>query len=306
MELPKWNELLLNALKAYGDGDPHINRAIKVDVADSLNLPEELREEKTALHGDNKIEGRVGWAISALKIAGLLENYTRGSNIITEAGKNLLKTNPTVLTEQFLKENYASYKQNMDLNQDRQRNRRVNGENNDNSMSISDYTPEEAIDKGILEINSQLNNELLKKLRSVDPFRFEEVVADLLTAMGYGELTVTQKTNDGGIDAVVNEDKLGLDKILVQAKRYAEGNNINELPLRNFVGALATRNVNKGIFVTTSSFTTKAINAVNGMQMKVILIDGEKLAQLMIENNIGVAVKKSYCIKQIDSDFFDN
>ena len=304
MELPKWNQLFLPALKAYGDGKPHINRDVKVKVADSLGLPDDLRYVKTALHGENKIEGRVGWAISALKIAGLLENHSRGSNIITQKGKELLLAPPANFNEQFLLDNFPTYRLNKEANISRNREKTVNGKLSEPSILTSDYTPEETIEKSVDTLNLQLNNELLSKLRTIDPYRFEEVVANLLEAMGYGELTVTKKSNDGGIDAIVNEDKLGLDKILVQAKRYAPGNMVNELEIRNFAGALATRNVRKGIFVTTSTFSQKAINAVSGMQIK--LIDGERLAGLMIENNIGVSVEKTYYVRQIDSDYFDN
>lgn len=304
MELPKWNQLFLPALKAYSDQKPHINRAVKVMVADSLGLPDDLRNIRTALHGENKIEGRVGWAISALKIAGLLENYSRGSNIITPKGKEILLSPPTDFNEQYLLDNFPTYRSNKEKNLNKQREKHTNDKPSDYSTLISDYTPEEIIEKSVDTLNLQLNNELLVKLRTIDPYRFEEVVANLLEAMGYGELTVTKKSSDGGIDAVVNEDKLGLDKILVQAKRYADSNVVNELDLRNFAGALATNNVRKGIFVTTSSFSQKAESAVSSMQIK--LINGEQLARLMIENNIGVSVEKTYHIKHIDSDYFDN
>ena len=292
------------ALKAYADGQPHVNRAVKVLVADGLELPEDLRNEKTELQKENKIEGRVGWAISALKIAGLLENHSRGRNIITQMGRDLLANPPADLNEQYLKMNFASYRENKLANQERQRERRINGEIINDSNYISDYTPQEGVEKGIETLNRQLTDELLTKIREIDPYRFEEVVADLLTAMGYGQLTVTQKSNDGGIDAVVNEDKLGLDKILVQAKRYKEDNIVNELAIRNFAGALATRNVKKGIFVTTSSYSQKAIEAVAGMQ--VVLVDGDTLAKLMIDNNIGTSIEKTFYIRGLDSDYFDN
>ena len=303
MELPKWNQILLPTLKAYGDGTPQINRGVKVIVADSLGLSEELRSERTAVNKENKIEGRVGWAISALKVAGLLENHSRGSNIITDAGKKLLSSQPADLTEKYLEEHYPSYLQNKLENINRYREKKLNGGSSDQSALIEDYTPEEAISKSVSKLEKQLSDELLLKIRSIDPYRFEEIVADLLTAMGYGELTVTQKSSDGGIDAIVNEDKLGLDKILVQAKRYAADNIVNELAIRNFAGALATRNVSKGIVVTTSSFSLKAISSVSGMQIR--LIDGDELAQLMIENNIGASIENTYYIRRLDSDYFD-
>lgn len=303
MGLPRWNQVLLPTLKAYGDGEPHINRGIKVIVADSLGLSDDLRNERTAVNKENKIEGRVGWAISGLKIAGLLENHSRGSNIITEAGKKLLASQPPDLTEKYLEEHYPSYLQNKIENLNRYREKKLNGGSLDQSALIEDYTPEEAISKSINTLEKQLSDELLTKLRSIDPYRFEQIVADLLTAMGYGELTVTQKSSDGGIDAIVNEDRLGLDKILVQAKRYAADNIVNELAIRNFAGALATRNVSKGIVVTTSSFSQKAIASVAGMQVR--LIDGGELAQLMMENNIGASVESTYYVRRLDSDYFD-
>lgn len=304
MELPKWNQLFLPTLRAYSNGDPQINRSVKVVVADSLCLTDELRNERTAGKNQNKIEGRVGWAISALKIAGLLENHSRGSNIITDTGKKLLQSPPAEFNEKYLEENYPIYLQNKMDNINRYREKKLNGDvSTDQSALIEDYTPEEAISKSISTIEKQLSDELLAKLRTIDPYRFEQIVADLLSAMGYGDLTVTQKSSDGGIDAIVNEDKLGLDKILVQAKRYATDNIVNELAIRNFAGALATRNVSKGIVVTTSSFSQKAINSVVSLQVK--LIDGDKLAQLMIENNIGTSVENTYYIRRLDSDYFD-
>ena len=302
-EIPKWNQLFMPTLKAYSDGEPHVNRSVKVIVADSLELPDELRNERTAVHKENKIEGRVGWAISALKIAGLLENHSRGSNIITHAGKTLLQSPPADLNEKYLEENYPSYLQNKQENLLRYREKKLHNDYADQSTLIEDYTPEEAISKSVSTLEKQLSDELLNKLRNIDPYRFEQIVADLLTAMGYGELTVTQKSSDGGIDAIVNEDKLGLDKILVQAKRYAADNIVNELAIRNFAGALATRNINKGIVATTSSFSPKAIDSVSGMQIR--LINGNELAQLMLENNIGASVENTYYIRRLDSDYFD-
>ncbi len=155
------------------------------------------------------------------------------------------------------------------------------------------------------QLIAKLSFDLLEKLQSVDPFRFEYIVAELLTKMGYGDLTVTKKSGDGGIDAIVNEDKLGLDKILIQAKRYKEDNIINEKVVRDFLGALAAEQVQKGIIVTTSKFAEKAKVTARQSDKKVVLIDGPKLANLLIENNIGVNLEKTIFIKTLDTDYFN-
>ena len=255
MEMPKWNELFKEVLIYYSDGEPHVNREAKIKIADSLNLPDELRREQTEQLKENKIEGRVGWALSALKIAGLLEQHERGSFLITEEGKELLNKLPAVFDEKYLINNYKSYKLNFEKNRNKAKEKKEPKLKED---KIDDLTPIELMEEGINKANLNLANELLDKLHKSDPTQFEHIVADLLEKMGYGDLEVTQQSNDGGIDAIVNEDKLGLNKILVQTKRYAKENKINELQIRNFLGALATEKVQKGIFVTTSFFDRRA------------------------------------------------
>src|SRR5574344_1421718 len=286
-KMPKWNELFLPVIKFYSDGKEHINREAKVKIADTLNLSEELRNEKTELHKENKIEGRIGWALSALKIAGLLEQYERGSFKITKLGIELLNNMPSNLDEQYLIDNYQAYRKNKEEN-------------------IDNYTPNERIDNAINELEEKLSTDLIEKLYIVDPYRFEEIVADLLDKMGYGDLEVTQKSVDGGIDAIVNEDKLGLDKILIQAKRFKNDNIIHEKLIRDFVGALSIKKVQKGILVSTSRFDKKAIEAAKNSDKKIILIDGKKLTELMIEYGIGTTTVVSYNIKNLDTDYFDN
>src|SRR5574344_1367818 len=298
-KMPKWNELFLPVIKFYSDGKEHINREAKVKIADTLNLSEELRNEKTELHKENKIEGRVGWALSALKIAGILEQYERGSFKITKLGMELLKKLPTNLDEQYLIDNYPTYKKNKEVNIS-------NRKSKDKKENIDNYTPNERIDNAINELEEKLSNDLIEKLYIVDPYRFEEIVADLLDKMGYGDLVVTQKSNDGGIDAIVNEDKWGWDKILIQAKRYNSDNIIHEKLIRDFVGALSIKKVQKGIFVSTSTFDKKAIEAAKNSDKKIVLIDGKKLTELMIEYNIGTTIVESYSIKNLDTDYFDN
>lgn len=302
-DMPKWNELFLPVIKYYSDGKAHNNRKAKVEIADSLNLKEELRQATNDKYKDNKIENRIGWALSALKIAGLLEQYQRGSFILTDLGKQLLENLPTCFDEKFLIDNYPLYKQNIEKNKLNYKNKKSS--NIDRDSIINDYTPIERIDNAISELEQELSVDLMEKLHNVDPYRFEEIVADLLTKMGYGDLEVTKKSNDGGIDAIVNQDKLGLEKIFVQAKRYAENNIVTEKYVRDFLGALSAKKVQKGIFVTTSSFDKNAIMSAKNSDKKIRLIDKDELAELMIKYEIGITKIKSYDIKIVDTDYFE-
>lgn len=304
-EMPKWNELFTEALMYYADGVPHNNRQAKIKIADQLNLTEELRMEKTEKHGENKIEGRVGFALSALKISGLLDQYQRGQFVLTEEGRKLLDNLPEVLDQKYLINNYESYRKRREKNALRAKEKNISQKNNQIDL-IEDLTPEELITRAMSDIKINLSNELLENLYVIDPFKFEYIIADLLEKMGYGDLEVTQKTNDGGIDATVNEDKLGLDKILVQTKRYAENNIIREKQIRDFLGALSAEKVQKGIFVTTSSFDQKALKLARDAEKKLVLIDGQQLTELMIDYQVGTSTQKTYTIKAIDTDYFDN
>jgi restriction system protein len=163
-------------------------------------------------------------------------------------------------------------------------------------------SPQDLIDEGFNKIESDVKTELLQKLKKIDPYFFEKVVLRLLNKMGYGEFIETSKSNDGGIDGIINEDKLGLDKIYIQAKRFNEGK-VREKDIRNFIGAMSG-DTNKGVFVTTSDFDVKAIEKAQSAHHKIICIDGKKLVTLMHEFNVGIQVKTTYEIKQIDEDFF--
>jgi restriction system protein len=173
---------------------------------------------------------------------------------------------------------------------------------------LADETPEERIVAAHNELNETLMTELLSQLTKVDPFRFEQIVLDLLGAMGYGgsfkeAVTLTQKTADEGIDGVINQDRLGLDVVYVQAKRWK--GNVGREAIQNFVGALTGKRASKGVFITTSGFNSNAIAYAANLPQKVILMDGRRLAELMIEHNIGVSQERPYIVKKIDSDYFE-
>jgi restriction system protein len=172
----------------------------------------------------------------------------------------------------------------------------------------SGATPNEVIDAAFDSLHATLKSELLELVQKIDPFRFERLVLDLLLAMGYGgsreeAATVTQKSNDEGIDGLINEDRLGLDRLYVQAKRWKDS--VGRPQIQNFVGALAGQHAQKGIFITTSDFSSGACQYVKNLPQRVILIDGQRLAELMIEHNIGVSRAYGYEIKRIDSDYFE-
>ncbi|MFT5634235.1 MAG: restriction system protein, partial [Rubritalea sp.] len=169
-------------------------------------------------------------------------------------------------------------------------------------------TPKELIENAVSELDESLQSDILENLLNTDPYRFEQIVIDVLVAMGYGgsreeAAKVTQKSNDGGIDGIINEDRLGLDVIYVQAKRYK--NNVGRVDVQNFVGALAGKQAHKGIFITTSDFNNNATEYAQAVPQKIILIDGNRLADLMIEHNVGVSTEQTISIKRIDTDYFE-
>lgn len=168
---------------------------------------------------------------------------------------------------------------------------------------IQTSSPQDLIDDGFNKIENEIKSELLHKLKNTDPYFFEKVVLRLLKKMGYGEFIETAKSGDGGIDGIINEDKLGLDKIYIQAKRFNEGK-VREKDIRNFIGAMSG-DTNKGVFVTTSDFDEKALDKARSAHHKIICINGLKLVSLMHEFNVGLQIKTTYEIKQIDEDFFD-
>ncbi len=304
--MPRWDELLTLALQYYGDDEPHNNRAARIDIADAINLTEELRQEKYTKSKGNKIENRAGWALSGLKIAGLLRQYERGSFQITDEGKKLLRKLPEHFDEKFLKENYPAYQENCMRNQQNYLQKKNASDNGTSNIAVSSLDPRERIEDAFSELNNKLGNELLEQLCSIDPYVFERVVSDLLIKMGYGDSETTPKSRDGGIDAIVKEDKLGLDKIFVQVKRYSKDNPITEKQMRDFLGALSAWGVQKGIFVTTSHFDKRARLSAEKSDKKVRLVEGDELASLMIEYGIGVSTIHSYEIKIFDGDYFDN
>ncbi|MCP3682892.1 MAG: restriction endonuclease [bacterium] len=297
MTIPDYQSLMLPLLKFLSDEQEHKTREAVEKLSDEFNLSEDERKELLPSGQQPIIDNRVGWARTYMLKAGLLEAPKRGYIKISEKGKEILKQNPERINVKFLE-------QFPDFIEFRTIKKETSKENSKEDEELEDITPDELMGKGYNLITASLAQELLEKIRKVDPSFFEEVVGKLLFAMGYGTCEITGGSGDKGVDGIVNQDKLGLDRIFFQAKRYDESNSVNARDVRDFVGTLDLHGVNKGIFITTSRFPKDTNEILKKTPKNIILIDGPKLAKLMMEHNVGVSSQKTYQIKQIDTDFF--
>ena len=300
MATPNYQQLMLPVLKFHADKSEHQTREIAELVADFLNLSDEDRNETLKTSDRTKFYDRINWALTYLRQAGLLISERRTYNKITERGLNLLSTNPSEITNETLKQ-YDDF--NNFLNRTRKSKGTSSVENNSDDKS----TPEDLIDDAKGKLAAQLETELLEKIKQMSPTFFEELVAKLLLAMGYGgsESDILQhrgKTGDGGIDGIIKQDTLGLDKIYIQAKRWES--NVGKPEVQKFVGALLELQATKGVFITTAGFAPSTEEYTKRVPANIILINGDLLVKLMIEHNVGVQVKNTIKIKKIDENFF--
>ncbi|HTO15622.1 MAG TPA: restriction endonuclease [Edaphocola sp.] len=288
-ELPKFHETFNPILDILSNGEIIHSREMQKKVIEKYyaHLPKELLEEKTK-SGENLINNRIAWGKSYLKKGGYIHYPLRGSVQITEKG-----------LAQKTHLNLSSLEQESSLIDFYQT---ENDKNSTEIKKISNDSPQDLVDEGFNQIEKETKNDLLEKLKSIDPYYFEKVILILLKKMGYGDFIETAKSSDGGIDGIINEDKLGLDKIYIQAKRFTE-NKVREKDIRNFIGAMSG-DTNKGVFVTTSLFDKNAEEKAKNAHHKIILIDGNKLVDLMHEYNVGVQIKAIYEVKHLDEDFF--
>ncbi|MEM7602385.1 MAG: restriction endonuclease, partial [Verrucomicrobiota bacterium] len=271
------------------------------------DFPEEIRNSRTK-SGQTHIQNRAGWAMSSLVKAKFIAKHPteKFTYEITQAGRDYLDQHQGPITPEDL-ENLDGYIEAWE--EASRRKQKAKGEVPTPAPKVETRTPDELIEAAIQELDEELRTSLLEHLLNSNPYHFEQIVIDVLVAMGYGgsreeAAQVTQKSNDGGIDGIINEDRLGLDVIYVQAKRYL--NKVGRVDIQNFVGALAGNQAHKGIFITTSGYNDNAIEYARTVPQKVILIDGQRLAELMIEHNVGVSTENTIEIKQIDSDYFED
>lgn len=301
--IPDYQSLMLPLLKLVSDGGEHNYRDLIEKLAVEFQISDEERKELLASGNQAVFDNRVGWAKTYLKKAGLLDSPKRATFVITEIGRQTLSRNPDRIDAKYLRQFPAFLEfQNASRND-------TETEEEISTVTINEQTPEENLDKAYQRIRKALASELLNKVVELSPAFFERLVVELLVKMGYGGSIkdagkAIGKSGDEGIDGTIKEDKLGLDIIYIQAKRWKPGNVIGRPELQKFVGALAGQGAKKGIFITTSSFTKDALDYTPRNETKIVLIDGEQLAQLMIDYNLGCTSQQTYEIKKIDSDYF--
>jgi restriction system protein len=293
---------MLPIMKIAEDGNEHTARELRQRIGEQLGLTEEERKELLPSGTQPVFTNRLAWARAHLTMAGLLEKTGKGRFRITQRGKEAMASNPPTVNLRFLFQFPEYAKARNEAKTD------TAAEPASHASTTEVASPQERIELAFRDLNNSLTTELRSKLASIDPFRFEQVVLDLLVKMGYGgskkeAAQVTQRTADEGIDGLINEDRLGLEVIYIQAKRWKH--KVGRPEIQNFVGAIAGKKAGKGIFITTSDFHDNAREYAASLHQKLVLIDGRRLAELMIEHNIGVAPEQPYIIKKIDTDYFD-
>lgn len=294
-QIPKFHETFIPILKALeNQGEVH-SEDLKRKVRDNsyADLAPELLTQKIS-SGGLLIINRIGWGISYLKQGKFVEQPRRAYVKITSKGLNALKSGKLTYADLKKDKDYLQYQDSKD---------RAKKETPIEATE-KDYSPQDLIEDGFLSIKQNIKAELLERLKNIDPFYFEKVILILLKRMGYGEFVETKKTGDGGIDGIINQDQLGINKIYIQAKRYAE-NKVREKDIRNFIGAMSGDTMN-GVFVTTSTFDEAAVVKAREAHHKIILIDGTKLTELMFEFGVGVQTINTYEMKEVDDDFFED
>tara|TARA_R110001583_G_scaffold17299_1_gene70105 strand:+ start:4975 stop:5919 length:945 start_codon:yes stop_codon:yes gene_type:complete len=309
MAVPDFQFFMLPLLSELADGQEHKLQDLYVLLAKKANLSDEDKDELLPSGKQRVFHNRIGWARTYLKKAGLLDAVKLGVFVITEDGKTLLKSNPTQINKSTLAQ-YSLFQEWQNGTSDLSVSPALNtiplaGGEPDTSMS-----PTEQMEASFAIIQSELSDEILTLIRDSSPRFFETLVVDLMLAMGYGGWSkdsgkATQYSADGGIDGVINEDPLGLDTIYLQAKRYRESNTVGRPDIQAFSGALDMQRARKGVFITTSKFSSDALDYVQRIEKKIVLIDGQQLAEMMIKYNLGVSVKSTYQVKNIDTDYFN-
>ena len=303
MAIPDYQTLMLPLLRLAADQQEHrIRDAVEI-LAENLDLSDEERSQLLPSGSQPVFNNRVAWARTYLKQAGLLEAPRRGFFKITQVGLDLLTSNPSRVDNSTL-ETYPAFIE------FKNRRREASDEQQMESTSEASWnqTPEDALASAYKKLRADIESELLDTLKQASPSFFERVVIDLLVQMGYGgnrhdAARAVGKSRDGGIDGIINEDRLGLDVIYIQAKRW-EGT-VGRPEIQKFAGALQGHRAKKGIFITTSSFSAEAADYSRLIDTRIILIDGDRLARLMVDHNVGVSSAGIYEIKKIDADYFD-
>lgn len=296
MELPKYHETFIPILEILNPVESIKSRELASKVRDIYysDLPQDLLNQKTST-GANVLLDRILWGKSYLKMAKFVSYPKRDMVQITEKGKSRLETGSLPLYDLQNDKDFINHRASVQSEKE--------NEIELDSVKVENASPQDLIDSGFSSIETEVKTNLLERLKEIDPYYFEKVILILLKRMGYGDFVETSKSGDGGIDGIINEDKLGLEKIYTQAKRYNE-NKVREKDIRNFIGAMSG-DTSKGVFITTSTFDDQAIKKAREAHHSIILIDGAKLVDLMLQYNVGVQVKTVYEVKELDNDFFE-
>ncbi len=298
MAIPNYQTIMLPLLEHIADQKEYAMRDIYDSLAEKFNLTPEERKELLPSGQQALFDNRAGWARTYLKKAGLLESPKRSYIKITGRGLDVLKQNPSEIDVKFL----SQFPEFVEF----QKGKKGNGTKTDKPIK-PDATPEETLEFAYQEIRKELSQELLSNIKNCSPIFFERLVVELLVKMGYGGSLFDAgkaigRSGDEGIDGVIKEDKLGLDAIYIQAKRWSAV--VGRPEIQKFAGALQGQKAKKGVFITTSSFTKEAMEFVDKIENKVILINGDRLTELMIDYGVGVSTANTYEIKKVDSDYF--
>ncbi len=308
MPIPDFQTLMLPVLRACNGRERHI-REIASELAQAYDMTPEERADRIPSGLTTRFDNRVGWAKTYLKQAGLLSQPRRGVVAITERGRQVLAGGVHEINMTFL-ERFPEY---LDF---KKRTHGTESGANDQFTQAGDTspkaTPEEQIDAAASELAAALRLELIARITTAPPAFFEDLVIDLMLALGYGGSREDAaerlgRSGDGGVDGVIREDRLGLDRIYLQAKRYQTGSRVGRPAVQEFIGALHGQGAQKGVFITTSEFTADARAYVTALgPIRVVLIDGEALASLMIQHGVGVRTYRQVDIKRVDIDYFEN
>ncbi|WP_339687722.1 restriction endonuclease [uncultured Pseudoalteromonas sp.] len=304
--IPNYQQFMRSFLQIANDanGNEVKLRNVINQLADQFGLTDEERSETLPSGRQSILDNRVGWARTYLTKAGLLEATRRAHFVITPRGKEALSEDVDINNEYLKKfDEFIVFKQ--------KSNDGVGTENNSDNIEHEELsTPDEILRAAYKKVNEALAQDILERTRKVTPDFFEDLLIELLIAMGYGgagegAAHALGKSGDNGVDGVIDQDPLGVDQIYIQAKRYAEGNNVGAGDIRNFFGALNLKRAQKGIFITTSDFTSSAQDTANNLGTRIVLINGKELAKLMLRYNIGSRDEDVLHIKKIDEDFFE-
>ncbi|MGR3502701.1 restriction endonuclease [Pseudaestuariivita sp.] len=307
MPHPSYQELMLPVLKLMASGHQTIPQCLPKLIAE-FGLSSEEADELLPSGRQTIMANRAHWARNYMSQAGLVFPLKRGHYVLSDAGRDLLARNPEKIDNAMLRA-YPDFLEFLDRS-------KVSSSSEDTSFGLTTTpsdteasTPEDVISQQVSQLDRVLQDELLTAVLALSPLRFEQLIVDLLLKMGFGGGDASSglrigRSGDGGIDGIINEDALGLDAVYVQAKRYDPSNKVGRPDIQRFVGSLTGESATKGVFVTTSDYSREARNYISRVQQRIVLINGNRLAQLMAQHEVGVRARKTYVLKSVDDDYF--